>query len=113
MRICRERSGDARPLANTLLVTTHVNTRATGGLKTMQLRQLGSNKTEVEFTDGTTVFFSYSTPVALQDAQGNYFRTEDFWSVTTSKHINQWLKSKGADYCDTLTQDSINARATA
>ena len=72
----------------------------------------GSNKTEVEFTDGTTVFFSYETPVALQDADGNYFKTEDFWSVTTSKHINQWLKSRGADYCDTLTQDSINARAT-
>ena len=43
----------------------------------MKLRQLGSNKTEVEFTDGTTVFFSYETPVALQDADGNYFKTED------------------------------------
>ena len=79
----------------------------------MKLRPLGSNKTEVEFVDGTTVFFSYETPVALQDADGNYFKTEDFWSVTTSKHINQWLKSRGADYCDTLTQDSINARALA
>jgi len=79
----------------------------------MQLRPLGSNKTEVEFSDGTTVFFSYETPVALQTAEGHYFKTEDFWSVTTSKHINQWLKSRGADYCDTLTQDSINARATA
>jgi hypothetical protein len=79
----------------------------------MKLKQLGSNKTEVEFTDGTTVFFSYETPVALQDTHGNYFRTEEFWSVTTSKHINQWLKSRGADYCDTLTQDSINGRAVA
>jgi len=78
----------------------------------MKLRPLGSNKTEVELTDGTTVFFSYETPVALQDTHGNYFRTTDFWSVTTSKHINQWLKSRGAGYCDTLTQDNINARAT-
>ena len=54
----------------------------------MKLRQLGSNKTEVEFTDGTTVFFSYETPVALQDADGNYFKTEDFWSVTTSKPVS-------------------------
>ena len=59
----------------------------------MQLRQLGSNKTEVEFTDGTTVFFSYETPVALQTPEGHNFKTEDFWSVTTSKHINQWLKN--------------------
>ena len=79
----------------------------------MQLRQLGNNKTEVEFTNGTTVFFSYETPVALQTADGDYFRTEDFWSVTTSKHINHWLKSRAADYCDTLTQDIINPRATA
>lgn len=79
----------------------------------MNLRPLGSNKTEVEFADGTTVFFSYETPVALQTADGDYFRTTDFWSVTTSKHINQWLKSRGADYCYTVTQDTINERATA
>ena len=79
----------------------------------MKLKQIGSNKTEVEFTDGTTVFFSYETPVALQTAEGHYFTTEDFWSVTTSKHINQWLKSRGAGHSDTLTQDSLNARGTA
>lgn len=77
----------------------------------MKLRQLGSNKTEVEFSDGITVLFSYETPVAMQDANGYFFKTEDFWSVTTSKHINQWLKSKGADSCDTLTQSYINAVA--
>ena len=77
----------------------------------MKLRQLGSNKTEVEFSDGITVLFSYETPVAMQDANGYFFKTEDFWSVTTSRHINQWLKSKGADYCDTLTQSYINAVA--
>ena len=92
---------------------THTSTHEPQEGFDMNLRPLGSNKTEVEFADGTTVFFSYETPVALQTAEGHYFRTEDFWSVTTSKHINQWLKSRGADYCDTLTQDSINARATA
>lgn len=78
----------------------------------MQLQQLGSNKTEVEFTDGTLVFYSYQTPVAIRTPECEYYRTDHFWSVTTSKHINQWLKYRGARHCDTLTQDSINARAT-
>ncbi len=44
----------------------------------MNLRPVGSNKTEVEFADGTTVFFSYETPVALQKSKRHYFRAEDF-----------------------------------
>lgn len=79
----------------------------------MNLRQLGSNKTEVTFTDGTTVFFSYETPVAFRDTEGNYYRTEKFYSVTTSKHINQWLASKGDPCFDVVPQASINERAVA
>jgi hypothetical protein len=57
----------------------------------MQLRPLGSNQNEIELTDGTRVLFSYRTPVAVYVPGAGYFRTSDYHSKTTSKHINQWL----------------------
>ena len=59
----------------------------------MQVQSLGANKTQVDLADGTSVFFSYKTPVAGYDSQGA-FRTEDYFSVTTSKHINKYLGGK-------------------
>ena len=60
----------------------------------MQLTPLASNMTEVE-TDLGRVLFSYRTPVAAyvygEDGFGGGFvRTEKWWSVTTSRHINKW-----------------------
>ena len=60
----------------------------------MQLVPLASNMTEVE-TDLGRVLFSYRTPVAAyvygEDGFGGGFvRTEKWWSVTTSRHINKW-----------------------
>ncbi len=57
----------------------------------MKLKSLGANKTEITLPDGAVIFFSYETPVAAQLAEGGFIRTETRWSVTTSKHINQWL----------------------
>jgi hypothetical protein len=57
----------------------------------MKLNNLGANKTELTLTEGTVVFFSYRTPVAALLPSGRYVRTAKKWSVTTSKHINQWL----------------------
>jgi len=57
----------------------------------MKLTNLGSNKTQIEFSDGLIVFFSYNTPVAANLAQGGFVKTDKKWSMTTSKHINQWL----------------------
>jgi len=58
----------------------------------MKIKNLGSNKTEV-VTGKWTVFFSYRTPVAAFHQTDGYFRTTEKFSVTTSKHINQWLES--------------------
>lgn len=55
----------------------------------MKLRPLGSNMNEVE-VNGKSILFSYQTPVAGYDDQGA-FRTEEKFSVTTSKHINIYL----------------------
>jgi hypothetical protein len=57
----------------------------------MQLRQMGPNRTLVTLANGTEIFFSYQTPVAGR-RNGKYFRTEHHYSVTTSKHIGQYLR---------------------
>jgi hypothetical protein len=65
----------------------------------MKLNAIGPNKTEIEIRclDGTeaTVLFSYNTPVAARFGD-NFYRTDRKWSVTTSKHINQWLAGRNA-----------------
>ena len=58
----------------------------------MQLKRIAANQTEIVLNNGTTIFFSYDTPVAAQLPDYEYVRTATKWSVTTSKHINKWLE---------------------
>jgi hypothetical protein len=58
----------------------------------MNLKPIASNMTELNIK-GKTILFSYQTPVAGYDEQGA-FRTEDKFSMTTSKHINKYLGGK-------------------
>ena len=58
----------------------------------MKIKSLGSNKTELELKD-LKLLVSYSTPVALIRYPGGAIKTNTLHSVTTSKHINQWLES--------------------
>ena len=58
----------------------------------MKLTPIAANQTEVSINDGTQIFFSYKTPVAAYLPEKGYVRTAKFWSVTTSRHINKWLK---------------------
>jgi hypothetical protein len=55
----------------------------------MQLTQIASNMTEVE-TSEARILFSYRTPVAAYIFGEGFVKTEQYWSVTTSKHINKW-----------------------
>ena len=57
----------------------------------MILRQLGSNQTELSFNNGNSIFFSYETPVAGFDSEDGFFKTETYYSKTTSRHINAYL----------------------
>jgi len=57
----------------------------------MKLRRIGYNQTVVEYNNGSEVFFSYDTPVAARLQDYEYLRTEDFYSKTTSRHINKYL----------------------
>jgi hypothetical protein len=72
-----------------------VNNRSKERDNRMKLNNLGNNKTEV-VADGKTIFFSYNTPVAAI-VNGDVFKTSKHWSVTTSKHITQWLDGMKAE----------------
>ena len=58
----------------------------------MKLTPIAANQTELTLNNGTQVFFSYKTPVAAYLPEKGYVRTDKFWSVTTSRHINKWLQ---------------------
>jgi len=58
----------------------------------MILRQLGSNQTELSLNNGTSLFFSYETPVAGYSPDLGHFKTDVYYSRTTSKHINQYFQ---------------------
>ena len=64
-------------------------------MKHVSLVTLGPNRTELRLGNGTIVFFSYDTPVAAM-VNGVEYCTNKKYSVTTSKHINQWLIDKNA-----------------
>ena len=65
----------------------------------MELHTLAPNRTELHIGHPKTIiFFSYNTPVAVYTyADGKYYRTEQRYSVTTSKHITQWLNGNEAE----------------
>ena len=61
----------------------------------MRLSQRGGNAATVEI-DGMTILFSYSTPVAVHICGQGFFKTKEKFSVTTSRHINAWLRAESA-----------------
>lgn len=65
-------------------------------MTTPRIEILKSNMT-VLYTDNFTILYSYNTPVACLELEtGIYYKTLQFHSKTTSKHINQWLNGKFA-----------------
>ena len=83
----------------------------------MQLTPIASNMTEVE-TSEARILFSYRTPVAAYVFGEGFVRTEKWWSVTTSRHINKWLdggtaKEVPQTYLDTLVQEVIMSISNA
>ena len=84
----------------------------------MQLTPIASNMTEVE-TSKARVLFSYRTPVAAYVFGEGFVRTEKWWSVTTSRHINKWIgkdvttEEVSQTYLDNLVQGVIMSIPTA
>ena len=63
----------------------------------MQIKRLGTSKTLLVLPSGAEAFFSYETPVAFQMQSGELFKTEEYYSRTTSKHITQYLNGREAE----------------
>lgn len=68
----------------------------------MKLRQIGSNQTEIVL-NGNTILFSYQTPVAAFCNGDGFYKTSQYYSVTTSRHINAWLRDNDQDPAKTQT----------
>jgi hypothetical protein len=77
----------------------------------MNLKPIAANQTEVELENGTTVFFSYKTPVAAHIQGEGFVKTEKYWSRTTSKHIGQFVARNGGRTADTRPQSFFDALA--
>lgn len=62
----------------------------------MKMRQHGSNQSSVTLDDGTTVYFSYETPVAAFIPGRGFVSTEKMWSRTTNRHVGNFYRESGA-----------------
>ena len=71
----------------------------------MKLQQIKANMTTIT-TPKATVLFSYNTPVAALTDDG-FIRTAKHYSVTTSRHINQWLDGRKATTVDQSVIDAL------
>ena len=70
----------------------------------MKIKRLGASKTILALSSGSEIFYSYDTPVAAQ-VSGELFRTKEYYSRTTSKHITQYLNGRNAE---AVPQSMIN-----
>lgn len=71
----------------------------------MKIQQSKPNQTELSLDNGVVVFFSYSTPVCV-DTGVEILQTSTRYSVTTSKHINQWLGGRKTKLVDQSVIDN-------
>lgn len=75
-----------------------------------RLKPIGSNITELTIGD-VTILYSYQTPVAAHVAGVGFYRTARRYSVTTSRHINKWLKANGSGTASEVVQPAIDGLA--
>lgn len=73
----------------------------------MKLNVIGPNQNEIEKGNGVIVFFSYNTPVAVFIPGTGALCTDQKYSKTTSKHVNQTVERWGCSRQD-VAQDVIN-----
>ena len=76
----------------------------------MKLTPIAANQNIVSFPSGVEVFFSYKTPVAGYHPDKGYLRTKEWYSSTTSRHINKYLgvnTGSGVNYTN-VSQETIN-----
>lgn len=60
----------------------------------MKVSHPHANVTVIQFANGFEVMFSYNTPVAGFAPNVGWFKTQVYFSATTTKHINLYLGDK-------------------
>ena len=73
----------------------------------MKVTSLGRNKTQIE-TQDKIILVSYQTPVAAWIKGRGYLRTSEYHSVTTSRHINEWLAEQNAAKVTPVEQEELD-----
>ena len=71
----------------------------------MKLTPIAANRNVISYNNGSEVFFSYSTPVAAYHPDKGYLRTTQWYSQTTTKHINKYLDNVNSTE---VSQETIN-----
>ena len=77
----------------------------------MKIKILGPNQTLLDLGKGSSalgpeVFFSYETPVAGFDSEIGWWKTSEYHSKTTTKHVNAYLPDYVGD-CDVDGDESV------
>src|SRR3990167_8516210 len=70
-----------------------------------QIERLGANITLLKLSDGGEILFSYDTPVAAYIVGRGRVKSKRYFSLTTSKHISQWLD--GSKVCETVEHEEL------
>ena len=70
----------------------------------MKLERLGASKSLLTLSSGSEIFYSYNTPVAAK-VSGEFYKTNEYYSRTTNKHITQYLNGR---YAHPVEQSFIN-----
>lgn len=73
----------------------------------MVINSVGPNQTVLTLNSNIQVFFSYRTAVAAYVSGVGFFRTNERYSVTTSRHINKYLNGAKATSVDQAIIDRI------
>ena len=72
----------------------------------MKLQSFAANRTVLIFNKGITeILFSYETPVAGYSNKLGYIKTDEYYSQTTTRHINKYI---GDNYHTVVSQSVIN-----
>ena len=72
----------------------------------MKLIPYGSNQNLIEINKDTEIFYSYKTAVAGK-IKGKYYRTNRWYSQTTTRHINNYLGKLKYHECEPSFFESI------
>jgi hypothetical protein len=75
----------------------------------MKVTRIGKQNAHILEGNGYRVLQSYNTIVALQAPSGKYYKTDRYWSVTTSKHINKFVSANPILVSQDLLDDWQNA----